>query len=55
MYNSYLGGALLSVPACEVLDVCQIQSNSSSFVTVKNGGLAYGASKPNIENACDGL
>ena len=28
-------------------------TNSRSFVTVKNGGLVYGASKPNI--ACEGI
>lgn len=41
----------LSLQMC----ICVILANWNSFVTVKNGGLVYGASKPNIENACEGL
>lgn len=47
----------LSLPVSEESDCVFAQSwpIQGSFVTVEKGGLVYGASKPNIENACEGL
>lgn len=42
-------------PVSRQMCVRVISANSNSFVTVKKEGLSYGASKPNIENACEGL
>lgn len=39
------GGAPLSLRVSRQMCVCVILANSNSFVTVKNGGLVYGASK----------
>lgn len=43
------------MPLSHQLCVCVIAGRFNISVTVKNEGLGYGASKPNIEKACEGL
>lgn len=47
---------LVDASAAESSAVClRYRSHFNISVTVKNEGLLYGASKPKIENVCEGL